>query len=372
MGLNISIPISQEEKRLYLGETIPEFVTLFRKHLRGRYFDLLSSRKEDVMGWLSQNCSEEVLKDSWQFFDNSPEQFALALDYLHRAKTGKKLSLEQFAGYREMKEYLNQYLIPFVSSRHKYRETFNLKSQEGLLLYGPPGCGKSYLSKCIADEMGYCFIDPSPVLLQTYDGLEMLPHLFGISRRIDRAVLYFDDLDKLCASRESLAERITSAFLSQMDGYNEGNYLMMGSTNYPERIDSAFYRPGRFGQVKYMGLPTFDTRMELFKFYSNGLPLDSPDFKELAEKSEYCSCADIKYSCRMAAFHACQESIRANKVREITQDALLAHIRKVNPSGINWLEQKLSVNFGPFAELFPDLIKDLERYKEKRRCLDVR
>jgi|GEM_PF-3477526 len=372
MGLNISIPKSQDTKTVYLGENVPEFVNLFQKHLKYSHFDEICARKNELHEWLSSKCGEDVLKESWQFFDSSPEQFILALEYLHRKRTGKKLSLGHFAGYQQLKEYLAHYLIPYVSSRHKYRETFKLQAQEGLLLYGPPGCGKSYLSKCIADEMDYCFLDPSPVFLQTYRGLEMIPHLFGISRKIDRAVLYFDDLDKLCQSRESVGERITSAFLSEMDGYNEGSYLLMGSTNYPERIDAAFYRPGRFGQAKYVGLPDVSARMELFKFYLKGLPVDSVDFRELAEKSEYCSCADIKHYCRMAAFDACQASIASGRLVEIGQEMLLARFRRINPSGIQWLEQKLSVNFGPFAELFPELIRDLEKYKEKRHSLDVR
>mgnify|MGYP006294840823 FL=1 len=184
MALNISVPQTPEKKEIYLGENIPEFISMFRKHMEQPHFDMIFSKKNELFCWLSENCEKEMLEDAWQFFDASPAQFILALNYMHKEKTTGKLSLKDFAGYAELKEYITQYLIPFVSSDHKFRKTFNVQAQEGVLFYGPPGCGKSYLSKCIADEMGYCFLDPSPALFHSYQGLRTIPNLFAISRKL--------------------------------------------------------------------------------------------------------------------------------------------------------------------------------------------
>ena len=74
----------------------------------------------------------------------------------------------------------------------------------------------------------------------------------------------------------------------------------------------------------------------------------------------------------MAAFEACQESISKDRVQEIGQEVLIVHFKRINPSGMHWLDQKLSVNFGPFAEVFPELLSDLEKYKEKRHSREFR
>lgn len=354
-----------DKRSLYLGSDIDEFVSLFKYNLSWPDMPKLLMKKEEVMEWLSKKCPKEIFEYAKPFYHSDLREFILALEYLRQNTKTKKLSLDMFVGYSKIKEILKPLIHSYSYGNKELLSKFKVLKKSGVLLYGPPGCGKSYLSKCFSDELNYCFINPSPAVFKFHEGTALLPKLFSISKKMRNAFLYFDDVDNLCTERNLTNSSLTNSLLFEIDGYNiEDEFILAGSTNYPEKIDSAFYRPGRFEKTFYIKLPDENTREELFKFYLKEIPIGSIDFKELSEKSNFCSCADIKHFCSSASFDCYIESVNKGKIIEITQEKIIKHLNNTNPSGKKWFEDKKTINFGPFEELFSELIEDIEKYKE--------
>lgn len=369
MGNAFVINLNKGGRRsICMGSNLDEFILALNELIVRKEAAALHDSKEKVEEWLRGECEEGMVDVLNPLLHTNIAHFSIALEYFHKANSGTALSFKDFAGYESSLKYFSEYLLPLARPHPEFKKKFRVKSKHGMLLYGPPGCGKTYLSKCLAGEMGYVFVDPSPAKFASYEGTYLVPELFGVCRKLRSALLYLDDVDKISGSRDSYKDRLTSAMLSCLDGYNvDDEFMLIASTNYPERIDPAFYRPGRFDKAMYLGLPDSSSRKEIFTFYLREIPHGSLDFGELAEKSEFCSTADIKQACSLASFDAYHKSIKRDETVEVTQEGVLKRIPTSNSSAKAWLEGKKDINFGPFSEMFSDLGKDIERYKSCTR-----
>lgn len=201
-------------------------------------------------------------------------------------------------------------------------ETAGIKPPKGILLSGPPGCGKTLLAKAIATESQLNFISiKGPALLSKYVGEseKAVREVFRKARQAAPCIVFFDEIDALIPTRSAgasdshVAERVLSQFLSELDGVEELNgVLILGATNRPDMIDPAILRPGRFDAVLEMPLPDRPERREIFDVHLRKKPLvDGVDLDELASQTDGFSGADIEAVCRRAAMEAVRRVVES-------------------------------------------------------------
>ncbi len=355
-----------EGKRMYLGDCPEEFKTVLSREFRYSSIQSIVANKSKIAEWLANFFGPEMLCELEPFYSCEPGTLSDAVGYLERKYNGKRLSLNDFVGYENVKKLFSTRICPQAPGLDGMMKRFGISKRENVLLYGPPGCGKTLLSRCISDHLGLSFVHDSKSVLSNSDSTF---RLFEIARKLKTAVLFLDDIEIMVKKRVSFSmdESMTTYLLSQLDGHcAEDEFVLIGATNYPERIDTAFYRPGRFDNMAYIPLPDHKSRRQLFEYYLKGKPLGCMDFGELAEKSEFCSCADIKNFCHRATHSCYLKSIEKGEVIEIGQADVFGNLKSYNPSGVQWFEEKCNVDFGPFGELFSELAEDIKSYKDKR------
>ena len=173
----------------------------------------------------------------------------------------------------------------------------------GILMYGPPGCGKTYLARATAGEVKAAFlsIGISDVLDMWIGSSEKNLHeLFEQARRNKPCVLFFDEVDALGASRADMrhsgGRHLINQFLSELDGVDAANegVLILAATNAPWHLDTAFRRPGRFDRILFVPPPDLPARAAILRLMLTGKPADGVDFDQVAKKTDDFSGADLK------------------------------------------------------------------------------
>ncbi|MEM3538746.1 MAG: CDC48 family AAA ATPase [Nitrososphaerales archaeon] len=183
----------------------------------------------------------------------------------------------------------------------------------GILLYGPPGCGKTLLAKALANESEANFFSISgPEIMNKYYGETeaRLRDIFKDAKENAPSIIFIDELDAIAPKREEtfgdVEKRVVAQLLSLMDGLSErGRVVVIGATNRPESIDPALRRPGRFDREVEIGVPNADARLEILQIHTRGMPLASDvDLKKIAQETHGYSGADLRALCREAALKA--------------------------------------------------------------------
>jgi transitional endoplasmic reticulum ATPase len=237
---------------------------------------------------------------------------------------------DQIAGLEDVKEAINLRVIyPF---RHpEVAERFKKKAGGGILLFGPPGTGKTMIAKAIATELDAQFLNvKSSNIMSQWVGVaeRNLARLFDVARRYPISVIFLDETEALVGKRggqSTVMNRVVPEFLSQVDGMDPkvNCILLMGATNRPWDMDEAALRTGRFGERFYVGLPDAPAREKILRLNLDGIPMEpSVDLHALSEKLDGYSGADIVGICIKATDFPFQRQIRSGSEAILTREDL--------------------------------------------------
>ncbi|GAB64449.1 cell division cycle ATPase [Plasmodium cynomolgi strain B] len=225
---------------------------------------------------------------------------------------------DDIGGMHEVKEQLKETILYPLEYKHLYAK-FNSNYNKGILLYGPPGCGKTLLAKAIANECNANFISvKGPELLTMWFGESEanVRDLFDKARAASPCIIFFDEIDSLAKERNSsnnndASDRVINQILTEIDGINEKKTIfIIAATNRPDILDKALTRPGRLDKLIYISLPDYKSRFSIFKAILKNTPLSKDvDLYDMAKRTEGFSGADITNLCQSAVNEAIKETI---------------------------------------------------------------
>ncbi|HRQ89500.1 MAG TPA: AAA family ATPase [Bacteroidia bacterium] len=249
-------------------------------------------------------------------------------------------------GMESVKEDIRMKILYPLENRELF-EAYGKKAGGGVLLYGPPGCGKTLISRATAGEIQAKFLSVGlHQILDMWIGKseEKLHEIFELARRQAPAVLFFDEVDALAADRKdmrsSAGRTLINQFLAEMDSEASKNdgVLVLGATNAPWHLDSAFLRPGRFDRLVFVPPPDEPAREQIIRIMAEGKPVAGLDPAALARKVKDFSGADIKAVFDQAVEGALAEAMRSGRIVPVTQKDLLRAAKSVKPSTLKWFE----------------------------------
>lgn len=219
------------------------------------------------------------------------------------------VGLNKIAGMRELKALLTTDIIEPLNNKDTYIK-YGIKPLNGILFYGPPGCGKTFIGKQLAAELGYTFFEIKPsdlASIYVHGTQEKIGKLFTEASLKAPSVIFIDEVDAIMPSRDSanMGQHYSSEvneFLAQLTECSEKGILTIMATNRPDAIDSAILRTGRVDKTVYIPLPDFDTRREMLRMLLEGRPVDSDiDLESIAMLLASYTSSDINYIVNEAA-----------------------------------------------------------------------
>jgi SpoVK/Ycf46/Vps4 family AAA+-type ATPase len=296
-------------------------------------------------------------------------------DLLRESGRPARVALDDVGGLADVKSRLKRsFLAPLQNP--ELREAYGASLRGGLLLWGPPGCGKSFLARAMAGELGAHFLSVglNEVLDMWFGNSEKQLHeLFSVARRSSPCVLFFDEVDAIGHSRMNLgrspARNVVAQLLVELDGveYSNEGVFVIGATNQPWDVDPALRRPGRFDRTMLVLPPDVEARASIFAYHLRGRPLGDIDYVALARASDGLSGADIRLVCEEAAERALGLAIDANVVVPIGTADVLGALSSVTPSTSAWLDAAQNhVRYANASGEYDELAKYLTQRRKGR------
>jgi transitional endoplasmic reticulum ATPase len=212
------------------------------------------------------------------------------------------------AGMRELKAMLERDVILPLLEPEIYAH-YRLNLPNGILLYGPPGCGKTFIARKLAEVAGFSFIEVKPgdlASIYVHGTQGKIAEIFAQARKQVPCMIFFDELDAMVPKRsgDSVGHHYASEvneFLVQLNECGRNKILVIGATNLPDRIDAAVLRPGRLDKKFFVGPPDYEARVELLRLCMSNRPQEAMDWHDCAVELENYTCAEIEFVVNEAA-----------------------------------------------------------------------
>lgn len=307
---------------------------------------------------------------------------ALRLQVVHEApapeapkpvRARPSITFADVGGLEALKERLRMDII-YPLQRPDLFKAYGKKVGGGVLLYGPPGVGKTHLARAAAGECEASF-----VVVEIQQVLDMwlgesekrLHQIFEKARDEAPTILFFDEIEAIGAARHQLrhgpGRRMVNQLLAELDGVGAQNdrVLVLGATNAPWDVDPALRRPGRFDRVVFVPPPDVAARAEVLRIAFRDRPTENLDLASIARRTARYSGADLVHLAEVASERALSEALKSGKVRAITQSDVLASLDKVRPTTVEWLDvARRYVTYANQAGLYDDVKAYLEKGQE--------
>ncbi len=251
---------------------------------------------------------------------------------LNEKKKGK--GFEAIAGMQALKELVQLDIIDALNDKERYAE-YGLTIPNGMLLYGPPGCGKTFFAERMAEEIEANFFQVKPSDIQSKwinASQENIKKLFEEARKNAPSIIFIDELDALVPSRDTanisqMNANAVNEFLAQMNNCSEDGIFIIGATNRPTAIDPAILRSGRLDKHIYLPPPDFEAREKMFELYLKKRPIElGLDYVAFARSTENFVSSDIKFICDEASRKALKLEVRISEI------IVMEVIRSMKPS----------------------------------------
>ncbi|MFN8492185.1 MAG: AAA family ATPase [Caldilineaceae bacterium] len=258
----------------------------------------------------------------------------------------KRITFADVGGMENVKERIRLTIV-YPILRPEIYKAYGKKAGGGLLLYGPPGCGKTYIARATAGEVNanFIYVGLNDVLDMWLGESERKLHaIFESARRQKPAVLFIDEVDALGNSRINLrasaGRNLVNQFLNELDGIQGDNsgLLILAATNAPWDIDSALRRPGRFDYSIFVEPPDTSARLAILRLHLRSKPHETANLEKIVELTDGFSGADIMAVVERAAEQAMNHALRTGEMRLINDEDMLKSVRLVKPSISEWLD----------------------------------
>lgn len=318
----------------YLGIDISEHYTVEKFY--SSYEDMKAEENEEECG--EDSDDEEESCDL--FNQQAPEQPKINLKIERVSGNGFK----DVAGMVQLKNMLTRNFVD-IFKNPELAKKYKITPPNGMLLWGPPGNGKTFISRKLAEECGmmYCMVKPSDLgNIYIHGSQKLIADLFKRSEKMAEkmkcgVLLVFDEFDALVPRRDMNDKNDNQAnevaeFLTQLNNCAERNVFVLAMTNRIDAIDTAVLRKGRIDQTIYVGQPDNEAREELFNIELKGLPHDEIDIKHLVQLTDGFCASDITFIVKECARCTFQESVKIKQMLNISQKQLEKVIGSTNPS----------------------------------------
>ncbi|MFX0580179.1 AAA family ATPase [Nocardia nepalensis] len=305
------------------------------------------------------------------FINEGPREFVTDSDVgLFEKPT---VVLSDVGGMSDVKRQLDLTLLGPLRNP-QLAKAFGTSARGGLLLYGPPGCGKTFIASAVAGELGANFY-PIEIadILDIYHGAgeRNIHEVFEMARRNAPCVLFLDEVDALGHKRSQMSgsawmRNVVNQLLNEMDSAthsNDGVYIL-GATNHPWDLDVALRRPGRFDRMILVGLPDADARRSILHYHLRDRPVAGIDLPAIVRRTDGFSGADLAHICTSATQLAMADSISTGTVRPVGMADIEAALGQIRPSAGPWFESARNVvEFANADGAYDELAKYLRAKK---------